>query len=154
MKYYPISKKWHKIKPFIQTNEVQDILVSNFTKYTIGVQGRPFKHGMIPFDFEGCDWHCERKGRRPEYWDYVKHAACHWLVNFNLKLAQLVEPNKQWRVVTSQEHSTVWDGEETLFDFNFSALRINPTQAFEMANKNKKHLPVCKQLRVYYATRD
>ena len=40
------------------------------------------------------------------------------LVNFNLILAQLAEPKKEWRIVTSQLHSTVWDGELTLFDLN------------------------------------
>jgi hypothetical protein len=137
MKYYPVTKKWRKIKPFIETKEVQDILVDNFNKFTSGIQGRPFKHGMIPADFEGCIWDCGKIGRRPEYWNYVKHAACHWLVNFNLKLAMLVEPKRQWRIVSSQKHSTVWDGEETLFDFNFLALGIDPDEAFKLANKSQ-----------------
>jgi hypothetical protein len=66
---------------------------------------------------------------------YVKHGACHWLVNFNLKLACLVEPDKQWRIVTSDSHSTVWDGEDTLFDINYFALKVDPNFAFEEANK-------------------
>jgi hypothetical protein len=149
MKYYPITKKWAKIKPHIENKIVQDILVQDFNKYTMGLWGKPFTKGMKPFDFESCDWHCERRGRRPEYWDYVKHAACHWLVNFNLELAKLVEPKKEWRIVTTQKHSTVWDGGEILFDFNFSALQIDPDEAFEMANK--KHLPIGKKLTVYHA---
>ena len=149
MKYYPFVKNWGKIKPHLQNKVVQDILVRDFNRYTFGLCGRSFKRGMVPFDFEGCDWHCERKGRRPEYWNYVKHAACHWLVNFNLELAQLVEPKKKWRIVTSQGHSTVWDGEETLFDMNFSALGVEPDKAFNIANK--KHLPIGKRLMVYYA---
>ena len=40
----------------------------------------------------------------------MKHAACHWLVNFALELAQLVEPDRKWRIITSDKHSTVWDG--------------------------------------------
>ena len=31
--------------------------------------------------------------------------ACHWLVNFNLTLAQLVIPERKWRIVTG-DHST------------------------------------------------
>jgi hypothetical protein len=37
-------------------------------------------------------------------------------------LAQLVEPKKEWRIVTSLIHSTVRDGEYTLFDLNGLAL--------------------------------
>ena len=43
-------------------------------------------------------------------------------INFNLTLAQLAEPKKEWRIVTSLIHSTVWDGEHTLFDLNGLAL--------------------------------
>jgi hypothetical protein len=48
----------------------------------------------------------------------VKHAACHWLVNFALRLAILAEPARPWQIVSSQAHSTVWDGQSTLFDCN------------------------------------
>lgn len=149
MKYYPISKRWAKIKPHIQNKVVQDILVRDFNRFTFGRWKQEFKHGMKPFDFESCDWHCERKGRRPEYWDYVKHSACHWLVNFNLELAKLVEPKRDWRIVTSQKHSTVWDGVETLFDFNFSALQVDPDEAFNLADK--RMLPIGKRMMVCYA---
>lgn len=148
MRYYPVVKKWKKLKPLIANKVVQEVLVRDFNKYTIGRWGLEFKAGMIPFDFESCDWHCERRGKRPEFWNYVKHAACHWVVNFNLELAKLAEPNKQWRIITSNLHSTVWDGEETLFDFNFSALQVDPNEAFEMANK--RQLKIGKQKIVYY----
>jgi hypothetical protein len=80
----------------------------------------------------------------------VKHAACHWLVNFNLRLAQLVEPQRPWRILTSDEHSTVWDGDSTLFDFNFLALCIDPESCFSLANEEE--LPVGKQLKVFLAS--
>lgn len=150
MQYYPIQKKWSKVKPIVELKVVQDILVRDFNKFTFGRWGKPFKHGMIPFGFESCDWHCERKGRRPEYWNYVKHAACHWLVNFNLKVAQLAEPKKEWQIITSQKHSTVWDGNNTLFDFNFSALQVDPQEAFDMAYEGKL-LEIGKQKTVYFA---
>jgi hypothetical protein len=56
------------------------------------------------------------------------------LVNFNLRLAMLVEPDRQWRILTSRMHSTVWDGKSTLFDFNFQALGISPDESFKIAN--------------------
>lgn len=151
MEYYPFTQRWRKIKPHLSNKQVQDVLVSDFNKFTFGRWGEYFKHGMVPFEFESCDWHCDRKGKRPAFWDYVRHSACHWVVNFNLELAKLVEPKKQWRIVTSQGHSTVWDGENTLFDMNFCALGIEPNEAFKIANK--KQLPIGKKLTVYYAER-
>jgi hypothetical protein len=49
----------------------------------------------------------------------------------NLRLATLVLPDRQWRIVTSQRHSTVWYGDDTLFDFNGQALFKNTDEAFE-----------------------
>ncbi len=152
MKYYPIQKRWSKIKPHLQNKEVRKLLVRDFNKFTFGRWNKEFKDGMKPFDFESCDWWLDHKGRMPEYWNYVKHSACHWLVNFNLALAKVVEPNKKWRIVSSQDHSTVWDGEETLFDFNFLALGIEPDEAFEIAMQENKILPDGKYLRVYFAS--
>lgn len=152
MKYYPIQKKWAKIKPLIQNKEVQDILVDNFNKFTFGRWNNRFKHGMKPHEFESCDWWChDRRGRMPEYWNYVKHAACHWLVNFNLKLAQLVEPKKEWQILTSQKHSTVWDGNDTLFDFNFSALGVDPQEAFDMAYEDGELIEIGKTIEIHFA---
>lgn len=151
MQYYPIVKKWSKIKPHIKDDKVQEILVRDFNKYTFGRWGKRFEKGMYPRYFESCDWDMLRRGRRPEFWKYVKHAACHWLVNFNLELAKLVEPQRQWRILTSDKHSTVWDGKDTLFDFNFTALEVDPDEAFEMANK--KQLKPGQRMRVYCTIR-
>jgi hypothetical protein len=68
-------------------------------------------------------------------------------VNFSLRLATLVEPEKPWRIITSQKHSTVWDGGDTLFDFNFQAFGIDPNECFETAFE--KELKLGKYLRVY-----
>jgi hypothetical protein len=55
-------------------------------------------------------------------------------VNFNLRLAQRVDPSRPWQIVTSDKHSTVWDGKETLFDLNFLALGVDPNEAFKLAD--------------------
>jgi len=151
MKYYPIQKKWSKIKTHLSDKEVQRLLVRDFNKFTMGRWNQQFKEGMTPHEFESCDWWLDHRGRMPEYWNYVKHAACHWLVNMQLALAKKVEPKKRWRIISSQDHSTVWDGEETLFDFNFSALGVDPNEAFELAMQENKVLPEGKYLRVYMA---
>jgi hypothetical protein len=149
MTYYPFVKNWRKIKKAINDKRVQDALVKDFNKFTYGRWGQKFTYGQLPAEFESCDWRFGRSGRHPKYWSYVKHAACHWLVNFNLEVAKIVEPEKNWRILTGACHSTVWDGEQTLFDMNFSALDINPNEAFAMANEEE--LPVGKKLIVYMA---
>ena len=68
----------------------------------------------------------------------MKHAACHWLVNFNRQLAIRAEPKEAWRIVTSKEHSTVWDGDETLFDMNLLALGVDADEAWRMARQKGK----------------
>jgi hypothetical protein len=71
------------------------------------------------------------------------------LVNFNLKLVSLAEPERPWRIITSDNHSTVWDGKRTLFDLNFLALGVSPRESFELAHG--RELPLGRLLKVYYA---
>jgi hypothetical protein len=125
------------------------ILVRDFNKFTYGRWRTPFTNGEYPRDFESCDWSWDHRGKEPRFWRYVKHSACHWLVNFNLSLAQLVERGRPWRIVTSDEHSTVWDGDQTLFDLNFVALGISPDECFQIADI--KRLPPGRELTVYLA---
>lgn len=54
-------------------------------------------------------------------------------MNLALVLAMHVVPDRPWRIITSDKHSTVWDGEMTLFDFNFSAMEVPPDQCFQNA---------------------
>jgi hypothetical protein len=59
------------------------------------------------------------------------------VVNFNLRLAQLAAPEKPWQIVTSLKHSTVWDGDQTLFNMNFLAFGIGADEAFRLANEEQ-----------------
>src|SRR5262245_27989913 len=123
--YYNLQKNWRKVKRHINDPEVQRILVRDFNKFTYGTWRKKFEPGMAPHQFENCDWWLGHRGPMPALWNYVKHGACFWLVNFNLKLAQLVEPKRVWRIIASSKHATVWDGKQMLFDFNFLALGIS-----------------------------
>jgi hypothetical protein len=144
IRYYDIKRHWtKKIEPHLANDKVQDALVTDFNKFTFGRWKQRFKRGDLPQDFESCVWGREHKGPMPRFWQYVKHGACHWLVNFNLELAMQVEPNRIWRIVTSQRHSTVWDGNITLFDMNFFA-----EESFNLANE--KHLPPGRHLKVHF----
>jgi len=149
MRYYDIQKNWKKVKRHLDDPRVVDALVCDFNKFTFGRWRKRFTAGQYPFDFESCDWWVEHRGRRPQFWMYVKHAACHWLVNFALELAQRVEPNRTWRIITSQKHSTVWDGKGTLFDFNFLALGVTAAECFRLAHK--KELAPGRHHKVYFA---
>lgn len=152
MRYYPIQARWRRIKPHLADESVQTILVRDFNKFTYGRWRKPFLAGMKPTEFESCDWRCDRgRGRQPEFWDYCKHSACHHLANFNRRLAELAEPKRQWGIVTSQKHSTTWDGEEELFDINFLALGVDPDEAWKLASEGGKILPVGKNLVVHVA---
>jgi hypothetical protein len=95
------------------------------------------KRHRLPKDYDSCDWRWEtgRPGRTPAYWDYVCHAACHWTCNLHLWVALEVEPETPWRIVTSQAHSTVWDGDQTLWDGNFLALGIPADEAWKLASE-------------------
>jgi hypothetical protein len=150
-KYYDLKKKWPKVKRHLNDKTLNDILVMDFNKYTFGRWGDKFTSGQYPTDFESCDWQLSHRGRRPAYWKYTKHAACHWLVNFTLRLAMLVEPDQEWRIITSQRHSTVWNGDDMLFDFNFQALGIAPNECFQSATLKRRELKPGKYFRVYFA---
>jgi hypothetical protein len=64
----------------------------------------------------------------------------------------LVMPDKHWRIITSAKHSTVWDGGDLIFDFNFQAFGIDPNECFNSAY-HKELLPG-KYRRVYLPVHD
>ena len=131
--------------PHLGDRKLNEILVRDFDRYTFGLWGRHFGPGEFPRDYESCDWEIWHRGRPARYFSFVKHAACHWLVNFNLRLAGLAEPRRPWRILTSDRHSTVWDGERTLLELNFKAFGVPPQECYELANV--RELPVGKYRR-------
>jgi hypothetical protein len=61
-------------------------------------------------------------------------------------LVSLAEPERPWRIITSDKHSTVWDGKRTRFDLSFLALGVSPQECFELAHGWE--LPLGRSLRV------
>jgi hypothetical protein len=152
--YYDLKRHWSKkVLPHLHDKTLNDILVKDFNKYTSGRWKKKFILGQLPHEFETGDWWLDHKGPKPRFWWYTKSEACHWLVNFNLKLASLVSPNQKWQIITSDLHSTVLNGADTLFDFNFLAFGIPPAECFDLAvqGANAKTLPPGKFRKVYYA---
>ena len=134
LNYYNLRRNWsRKVAPHLSDERLNEIMVRDFNRYTMGRWARPFTTGMLPEDVESCYWREEHRGPYPRFWRYVKHGACHWIVNFALRLAQLTEPTKAWRIVTSNRHSTVWCGKDTLFEFNYQALGVPSNECWENA---------------------
>lgn len=147
-RYFDFSRHWTKtLNPIIQLSQAQSILNQDFKKY-ISVKRANyirdaiknglsadshkwyFSEGKFPADFDSCDW---RDGRLPAWHQYVCHGACHYIANTLLYVASTAYPNKAWRIITSSLHSTIWDGDKTLFDLNFVTLRIPVHECVEMA---------------------
>jgi hypothetical protein len=174
--YYDAQKYWtKKVLPVLSDPELRFVMErgladcvwrkgwDGFADY---LEKHPYipKQGFLPCHFDGCDWRWGnwgkgRHGRMPRYWDYVCHGACHFLVDFNLRLAMLVAPDRPWRILNNSKatfdptvgrdtygHSTVWDGADTLFDLNFLALGVEPDEAFATASGDLE-LPPGKYLR-------
>jgi hypothetical protein len=150
IRYYNIPRHWTKrIEPHLDDAELNEILVRDFNRFTYGRWRQVFLPGRFPAEFESCDWRFDHRSPEPRYWYYFKHSACHWLVNFALRLATLAEPKRPWRILTSDQHSTVWDGRRTLFDLNSLALGVAPQDTFDRAYEEE--LPVGEQLEVHFA---
>jgi hypothetical protein len=160
IKYYDLVKNWAKVKPHLGDPGLNKVLVKDLNKFTYGRRREKFTPGNVPFEHDkGCDWDIDldaddwvldevtgesyQTGEAPEFWEYVCFGACHWLVNFNLRLAQLVEPKKQWRILTSRHHSTVWDGDR--LQFNHQAFGVPPAGCFVEARQGGRELKVGKR---------
>lgn len=153
MEYFDLKKNWAKVKPHISNEKVQRVLVRDMNVLFKSRWKKEFEKGKVPRDYECCDWehNLNHKGRTPEYWKYVKFGACHWLVNFNLELAKLVLPDESWVIVSSERHSTVWNGKDLIFEFNFQAFGISADDCFSIAKTNGRILKIgrhkkCKEL--------
>lgn len=135
IRYYDLKRNWtRRITSHLADKDLNDILARDFNLFTMGLWAKPFPHGALPEEIENCDWRCDHRPPHPRYWRYVKHGACHWIVNFALRLANLAEPARDWRIVTSDSHSTVWDGDHTLFEFNHQALGVSSDECWTMAS--------------------
>jgi hypothetical protein len=151
MRYYNLSRNWTKrIEPHLTNKKLNDILVKDFNKFTYGLWKHRFQPGQYPHDFENCDWWLDHRGPVPRYWQYVKHGACHWLVNFALRLAMLAVPGRKWRILTSDKHSTVWDGRHTLFDLNYQAMGITAQECWQTATEGGRELKPGQLRMVFY----
>lgn len=150
--YYAVDKYWRRLAPLYRSAaarriwlpDMRDFRVVRLDEHGI-IAGRDDRHYRTPSDFDSSTWRFDskfmdanaRSGNPPAYWDYVCHSACHWLINLNAWVITQVEPDRDWRVVTSPQHSTVWDGRHTLFDLNFLALGVSTAKAWALAANHR-----------------
>lgn len=139
--YLDVQRHWGKLGPIFRSPRAACIWMPCLLEYSMQ---RAFDHGFkyspprsepyCPAMFDSCDWRFnrEKRGRMPEYWDYVCHSACHWIVDLDLFVAINAYPKIPWRIVSHQKHSTVWNGDlgkPVLFDVNFLALGVPAAEA-------------------------
>ncbi len=154
--YYPIQARWRRLRHLYESDAARRIWLPEMHSYQ---EVRRDEWGaatgwrcqyprdcaeLLPMDFDSCDWRWNQRGRHPHYWRYTCHGACHWLVSLNLWVAMRAEPKRPWRIVTSAEHSTVFDGDSCLWDANFLALGVPAHKAWELAAKrpDSEELPI------------
>jgi hypothetical protein len=133
LRYLDPRRHWTELAGCLRDRELQRILLSDFNKFTVGRWSIPFLPVHVPADFVDIDCPRARGPSRHAYHDYVRAGACHWLVNFNVRLAAIAMPSGAWRIITSGDHSTVWDGDRTIFDLNYFALGIGAADCFQRA---------------------
>lgn len=143
--YYPMQKNWRKIGPSYRRPELKRLIYNEMESYACGraadlgidYEYSDFNLDVLPSHYDSCNWRwgigSGIRGRKPAFWDYVCHSACYWTAQINLAVAMKTEPRHEWRLVSSDKHTTVWDGETTLFDGNFLALGVPANEAWELA---------------------
>lgn len=141
--FYPLQRRWRKVGPIYRSDMARAIWLPEMKAYQ---RQRMSDYGVTyaypeetpdlrPSDWESSDWRytCGRRGPEPAYWQYLTHGSCHWMCNLHLWVAVRAESDRPWRIVTSGKHSTVWDGDQTLWDPQFMALGVSATDAWDLA---------------------
>ncbi len=157
--YVDIKRHWRRLRPVFASDKARAIwepCMMEFAQWRAEERGytyKPYDDGSKPERYDSCDWRWsgERRGRMPAYWDYACYSACHWVVDLGLFVAQSYAKSEEWRIITSQKHSTVWNGDcqkPLLFDINFSALGVSAQDALTLAAKGRE-LKVGRYLKGY-----
>ncbi len=131
LRYFNVSRYWKsKLNPIYESDAVKEIALHEMNRY---IENKADKYNFTfkerksfeyPIYFDSCDWRWGRIGRPPLYDNWICHAACHWIANINATVIMQAFPDRDWRVINSIYHSTVWDGKDTIYDTNFYGLKI------------------------------
>lgn len=177
--YVDIEKNWNKIKPYAVSAAATQIWKKDLKKHYnrsriydhnlsdyefnsdriidrfiyISQFEKRFSNSKKPSDYDYFYWRYERLGftdRMPAFWDYVVHDKSHWMVNFNLFVAEQAFPEEPWRIIVSDEHACVWNGRELFFDMNYSALipDVKKHPFYDKLGKNVRVLAIGEKLKL------
>ena len=149
-KYFPIQQRWRKLKPLYEQPltlkmswvEMESFRQTDFEENGISYNLTPFDPSSRPYQYDTCGWRwadpgCGRPGRKPAFWDWACYRACHWVANANLRVISQLEPEHNWRIATSIEHTTLVDLDRKLmFDTNFLAMGISEKECWKSAVKH------------------
>jgi hypothetical protein len=136
--FFDCVERWAEVEPHLADAEYNRVLNSNFHRYTYGRYRKSFPDPArkFPSDWDGYRGTEPGRYRGPpgNYRRYCLDLACAFLVNSQLRLAQLVLPQHEWRIVSSRQNNTVWCAEEDLlFDLEGLALYADADLAFGFA---------------------
>lgn len=132
LQFFDAVSNWDQIEPHLTDEEFRRVLHHDFGKLVFGRYRKtyPTPGREFPVDWSDPEGTPRLPGPEAPYQRWVCSDACFWLVNsVGLRLATLVEPKRDWRIVYSNVHSTCWDGEETLWDFYGLCFIGDPHQA-------------------------
>lgn len=146
-KYFPLGRHWQRLGRIFRSEQAEAIWRPCMEDYSFqraqanGYDHKSIRHQEYPCGYESCDWRWDYKWH-PKFWKYACHSACHWVCDLALYAAKTEYPETPWRILSSQKHSTVWNGsteDPVLFDINFLAMGVPPEQAIKLASRGREY---------------
>jgi hypothetical protein len=69
LKYYDLKKNWRRVRAHLADKELNNVLVTDFNKFTVGSWDKKFTRGRLPREFETVDWELNqrKRGRPPAF---------------------------------------------------------------------------------------
>ena len=155
MNYVDARKLWKKTKHLYQSEKARDIWFPALCKMrSLNIHGGwnlmsldelqwkvvEFDHRindvseLLPHHFDSMGWRYFEKGEtHPKYWDYVCSRACHFMIKLYHWVIVQALPEHDWQIISSDSHSTIWNGKDLIYDPAFQALQISAGKCFDLA---------------------
>ncbi|MEN9566485.1 MAG: hypothetical protein RLZZ69_1681 [Cyanobacteriota bacterium] len=139
--YFDHRKHWRKLQPIFESDEIKEASnreMNSFKLTDYHPGNRVYRNFRYPEEYDNSDWRFERgRGRPANYLRWVCSRSCHWSAIVNLQVLWIYQPEIPWCLVTSRDHSTVWDGHKLIFDMQYYALTIPINELVEIVNSSK-----------------
>lgn len=157
MDYVNLQRHWGRIGKIFRSTAIQRIIVHElvathevpgYTDVDNIERGYNYLHSKSPLLIaEPETWRpvqfCRgehqtrnKPGPRPAFYQYVRYAWCRYGSVVNLAVARQWQPEKDWRLVTSDSHATVIADDE-IFDPQFLSLGVSVDDAYDLAVKQE-----------------